>query len=248
MRTSARYNGGAALQCCECRCLVSRALIFGALVLIFSTGGGMSLEVTWEDASGEAVEARDSQDGMRPVTGVCGFAWRRARPEQLSRLNDKIWMLVDDLQRDPTDVNLYSKFETACKDNGDHNTRLRVLATIMRLADFDELRDMVALNQGYALGDRLFGHAKACRFSERERDFAAWSHMWSSGRWNDMLELGHALPVVTPRQTTAQRPSPSTSPTSAPPTSCALASPSPLRSCLPEIAAPPLTPFHWCIP
>lgn len=187
-------------------------------ILALATGGGEGMEVVWEDEgklglpdtkigladttieasspSGQPARVDGTENGLRPVTGVCGIAWRRARPEQLSRMNDKIWMLVDNLQADPTDVNLYSRFETACKDEGDHNTRLRILATIMRLADFEELRDMVMLNQGYALGDRLFGHAKACRFAERDRDFALWARMWASGKWDGMIDAGHALPVL----------------------------------------------------
>jgi hypothetical protein len=181
----------------------ANALVLG--VMLLATGGGAGVEVIWEDDGGVRApsvdvsrggEALEAAHGMRPVSGVCGLNWRRARPEQLSRINDRVWMLVDDLQKDPTAVHLYSTFEVACKDNGDHNTRLRLLATIMRLADFDELRHMVLLNQGYALGDRLFGHAKACRFEERQSDFALWSRMWASGKWDPMLEAGHALPVL----------------------------------------------------
>jgi hypothetical protein len=185
-----------------------RVLLAVAAFLVCAGSGGEGMEVIWEGEDGRHGAAAGGADGgetpsgatahtgMRPVTGVCGMVWRRARPEQLERINDKIWMMVDGLQKDPTDVNLYSQFETACKDNGDHNTRLRLLATIMRLADYDELRQMVMLNQGYALGDRLFGHAKACRFAERDSDFAIWTRMWSSGRWDAMMAAGHALPVL----------------------------------------------------
>jgi len=148
--------------------MASGSYSLAVAVMLLALGGGAGVEVVWEDDGGAALAAGGGGGGgggggLRPVTGVCGLTWRRARPEQLSRINDKVWMLVDGLQQDPTDVQLYSAFEVACKDNGDHNTRLRLLATIMRLADFDELRHMVLLNQGYALGDRLFGHAKVPR-------------------------------------------------------------------------------------
>ena len=166
------------------------------------------MEIVWGEEGGEDGDegqgmraylsaAGLADDGLRPVTGVCGMKWRRARDEQLSRLNDKIWMLVDDLQKNPTDVGLLSRFETACKDNGDHNTRLRVLAAMLRIAGGDEhVRNTLMLNQGYALGDRLFWHAKACRFGERERDFALWAHTWTSGKWAPALAEGHSLPVL----------------------------------------------------
>ena len=179
---------------------LARGAVAGLVALLFV--GSAGYEVVYEDAGGQesplaaASASTGSGPGLRPVEGLCGVQWRRARPEQLRRINDRTWMLVDELQKDPTDPSLYSKFETACKDEGDHNTRLRVLATIMRLAEVDEVRDVVVLNQGYALGDRTFGHAKACRFAERDRDFALWAHMWTSGRWASMLEAGQPVPVL----------------------------------------------------
>jgi hypothetical protein len=42
------------------------------------------------------------------------------------------------------------------------------LATIVRIEP--ELRDFITMHQAFALGDRLFWHAKACRFAERDKE------------------------------------------------------------------------------
>jgi len=92
----------------------ANALVVG--VILLAIGGGAGVEVIWEDDGGVKAPSVDvsrggeslaAAQGLRPVSGVCGFSWRRARPEQLSRINDRVWMLVDDLQKDPTAVHLY---------------------------------------------------------------------------------------------------------------------------------------------
>jgi hypothetical protein len=184
-----------------------RAPLFVVVLLASVGSGSQGMEVMWEDNSppGEGHAGKrpprpvdSDQENVRPVTGVCGPVWRRARPEQLARIHDRTWMLLDKVQADPTDVSLYQTFETACKDEGDHNTRLRVIATMMRLDsdEYEGLRELMKLHQGYALGDRAFWHAKACRFAERDRDFALWAQMWTSGAWDQMLTAGHSLPVL----------------------------------------------------
>jgi hypothetical protein len=104
-------------------------------------------------------------------------------------------MAVNQLKEEnPLDIGLYSQIETACKDHGEHNSRFRLLATILRIEP--ELRDNIAMHRAYALGDRLFWHAKACRFAERDKDFRLWLRMWDTGYWKAAMDEGNTLPVL----------------------------------------------------
>ena len=121
--------------------------------------------------------------------------WRLARPERLERIHNRVRLAVDELvERDPLDVQLYSQIETACKDHGEQNSRFRLLATIARIEP--ELRNHIAMHRAYALGDRLFWHAKACRFAHRDKDFRLWLRTWERGDWDEAMREGSTLPVL----------------------------------------------------
>lgn len=132
------------------------------------------------------------QAGACFVKGEKGL--RRPDDYKMQRLLDISSQLMDEMAANPLDVELLSRLEVMCKDHGDHNSRFRILQTMLRIDP--HLIDFISIHFAYAIGDRLFSHAKACRFEQRERDLDIFISMWRSGYWDYAMRQGTTLPVL----------------------------------------------------
>jgi hypothetical protein len=121
-------------------------------------------------------------------------AWRRPDSHKMQRLLDSSSQITDDIAANPLDVELLSRLEVMCKDHGDHNSRFRILQTMLRIDP--HLIDWIGIHFAYAIGDRLYSHAKACRFEQRERDLDTFISMWRRGQWDFAMRQGTTLPVL----------------------------------------------------
>lgn len=128
------------------------------------------------------------------IAADVGKKWRNADERRMERLTASARALVDQISANPLDLELLSNLEVMCKDHSDHNSRFRFLHTIQRIDP--GLKYFISINLAYALGDRLFSHAKACRFDETERDLRALFSMFRTGKWNEALGQGMTLPIL----------------------------------------------------